>query len=236
MLFLLLGQLGSKTTTQSCLEQLITSTKSKISEIKAEHPRRPIILVGWRSGASLACQIAVSELVTAVVCLGFSMNTVEGPRGEPDDSILDIQCPVLFVTGENAATARCVFFPDCFSLSKIGFSRFLSCRQEDLEEMREKMRVQTGLLVVGSADDCLRMGKMKKKLEGVTQSMVDRCILEEIGDFLAAVLTSPKPVLNSTDPRRIFTRRRHNSTTSSVDSESSNAKRSRPGIVDSISF
>lgn len=92
------------------------------------------------------------------------------------------------------------------------------------------MRVQTGLLVVGSADDCLRMGKTKKKLEGVTQSIVDRCILEEIGDFLAGVLTTPKPLLNSNELRRsAFARRRHNSTTSSVDSESSTAKRSRPG-------
>lgn len=92
------------------------------------------------------------------------------------------------------------------------------------------MRVQTGLLVVGNADDCLRMGKTKKKMEGVTQSMVDRCILEEIGDFLAGVLTTPKPLLNSNEMRRgTYARRRHNSTTSSVDSESSTAKRSRPG-------
>lgn len=104
-------------------------------------------------------------------------------------------------------------------------------RQEDLEEIREKMRYQTDLLVVGYADDYLRMGKSKKRMEGVTQSMVDRCILEEIGDFLAGVLISPKPVVMANDFRReIYGRRRHNSTTSSVDSESSAAKRSRPGM------
>ncbi|KAK6638603.1 hypothetical protein RUM43_006870 [Polyplax serrata] len=209
-----LAHLGTKLSTQSYLAQMITNTKSKLAEIRVEYPRRPIILLGWRAGASLACQVAVTEAITAVVCLGFSANTVEGCRGEPDDSILDVQCPVLFVTGENAASSR----------------------QEDVEEMREKMRVQTGLLVVGSADDCLRMGKTKKKLEGVTQSIVDRCILEEIGDFLAGVLTTPKPLLNSSDIRRsAFARRRHNSTTSSVDSESSTAKRSRPGTPQSQS-
>lgn len=95
-------------TIHACLEQLITATKSKVAEAKSEHPRRPVVLVGWRSGAALACQVAVTELVTAVVCLGFSSSTVEGIRGEPDDSVLDVQCPVLFVTGENAATARYV--------------------------------------------------------------------------------------------------------------------------------
>jgi len=39
------------------------------------------------------------------------------------------------------------------------------------------MRVETGLVVVGSADDQLRVGKTKKLMEGVTQSMIDRCIL-----------------------------------------------------------
>lgn len=165
-------------------------------------------MVGWRSGAALALQIGVSETLTGIVCLGFSTNTVEGPRGEPDDSVLDVQCPVLFVTGENAATAR----------------------PEDLEDLREKMRVQNGLIVVGGADDYLRMGKSKKSAKGVTQSMVDRCILEQIGDFLAGILTSPKPILTASDMRKgIYSRRRHNSTTSSVDSESSTAKRSRPG-------
>jgi regulatory NSL complex subunit 3 len=50
-------------------------------------------------------------------------------------------------------------------------------RQEIVEDIRERMRVETGLVVVGSADDQLRVGKAKKLMEGVTQSMIDRCIL-----------------------------------------------------------
>ena len=50
-------------------------------------------------------------------------------------------------------------------------------RQEVVEDIRERMRVETGLVVVGSADDQLRVGKTKKRMEGVTQSMIDRCIL-----------------------------------------------------------
>jgi hypothetical protein len=53
-------------------------------------------------------------------------------------------------------------------------------RQEVVEDIRERMRVETGLVVVGSADDQLRVGKTKKLMEGVTQSMIDRCILVSI--------------------------------------------------------
>lgn len=40
--------------------------------------------------------------------------------------------------------------------------------------IREKMRVETGLVIVGGADDQLRLTSRKKKAECVTQSMVDR--------------------------------------------------------------
>ena len=39
------------------------------------------------------------------------------------------------------------------------------------------MRAGSGLVVVGGADDHLRVNKHKKHLERVTQSMVDRCIV-----------------------------------------------------------
>jgi hypothetical protein len=50
-------------------------------------------------------------------------------------------------------------------------------RQEVVEDVQEHMRVDTGLVMVGSADDQMRAGKMKKLMEGVTQSMIDWCIL-----------------------------------------------------------
>lgn len=48
---------------------------------------------------------------------------------------------------------------------------------EDMEELRVRLRVETGLVVVGGADSHLRLSCQKRHLEGVTQSMVDRCIV-----------------------------------------------------------
>lgn len=45
-----------------------------------------------------------------------------------------------------------------------------------MEDLRERMRVETGLIVVGCADDNLRVSKKKKLAEGITQSVVDRCV------------------------------------------------------------
>lgn len=39
------------------------------------------------------------------------------------------------------------------------------------------MQAQTSLVVVGSADDALRVGKTKRQIEGVTQAMVDNMII-----------------------------------------------------------
>lgn len=49
--------------------------------------------------------------------------------------------------------------------------------QEEIESLREKMQAQTSLVVVGSADDALRVSKNKRRIEGVTQAMVDHMIM-----------------------------------------------------------
>ncbi|XP_066992053.2 KAT8 regulatory NSL complex subunit 3 [Anabrus simplex] len=162
----------SKMSLSSCLDQMMCATRVKVAHLRAEYPGRHIILVGCNAGASAACHIALVEPVSAVVCLGFAVNTVEGKRGEPNDTLLDLPSPILFVIGENAATAQ----------------------REDLEDIRERMRVETGLVVVGSGDDLLRVSNAKKLADGITQSLVDRCILDEVGDFLGSILMHPRPI------------------------------------------
>lgn len=56
------------------------------------------------------------------------------------------------------------------------------------------MSAQTSLVVVGSADDALRINKFNRHLEGVTQSMVDNMIADEIQDFMSTcILNPPRP-------------------------------------------
>ncbi|XP_063985418.1 KAT8 regulatory NSL complex subunit 3 [Diachasmimorpha longicaudata] len=207
------GLTSSKMTMISCMDQLVQATRAKIQEIRADCPGRPLIFVGFNTGAAFACQISQIEHVTAIVCLGFPFSTAEGKRSTPDDILMDVRSPVMFVIGQNAA----------------------SVRADDVEEVRERMLVQTSLIVVGTADDHLRISSRKKNVEGITQGMVDRCILDEMANFIGGILLQPHPLplrhvhINyDSKPIKKEPRKRKNSTSSSVDSCEIVGKKSRP--------
>ena len=102
----------------------------------------------------------------SLVYLGFAVSTLAGVRGQVGGVLLDLKTPGLFVVGERSSL----------------------CNTDDIEDIREKMSVETGLVIVGGADDKLRLTTRKKKSENVTQSMVDRSIIDQIRNFLVSVL------------------------------------------------
>ncbi|GFS07553.1 KAT8 regulatory NSL complex subunit 3, partial [Elysia marginata] len=150
----------------NCVESMISTTRAKILELKDHFPGRLIVLIGWNVGALVALHVSLVEAVHAVVCLGFPTMGISGNRGEVDDPVYNCKTPTFFVVGQYASATN------------------LDC----LEDIRERLRVETGLLLVGGADDQLRMSRAKKRHCGLTQHMVDRCIMEEMFEFLGNTL------------------------------------------------
>ncbi|KAL1508927.1 hypothetical protein ABEB36_003746 [Hypothenemus hampei] len=200
------GSASHRMTMTNCIDQMFSFARGRIQEVRENFPGRNIILAGIGVGATLALQVAHVENVFCVIALGFSMLTADGKRGEPDDSLLELQCPVLFIIGQCSSTTF----------------------QEDLDDLRERMRIETGLIVVGSADNNLIISKKKRREEGITQSIADRCIIDEIGEFISKLILSPFPpqlrqsptaILADVSKKSRLERKRYNSTASSLDSE-----------------
>lgn len=102
----LTSELHARQSLDIIAEQIVSLTRVKIQELRNENPSRPIILLGFNAGATLALQVAMSENISCVICMGFAYNTLNGVRGAPDDRILDIKIPILFVIGQNSDRSR----------------------------------------------------------------------------------------------------------------------------------
>ena len=68
---------------------------------------------------------------------------------------MDLTTPTLFVIGQHSSTTNI----------------------DDMEDLRERMRAENALVVVGGADNNLRMSRAKRKQEGITQIVCDKKIL-----------------------------------------------------------
>lgn len=152
------------------LQVIKASVRDKIRDLKKKkfNEFRPLILVGFNHGSLIAVHCALENpgQVSSVICLGFPLSAVNGFRGDLDDTILDLNIPILFIVGQMASTATL----------------------DALERLRESMvRSDTGLVVVGGANDRLIVSYRKKMFECITQYHVDRNIADEVYDFINSI-------------------------------------------------
>lgn len=150
------------------LQVIKASVRDKIRDLKKKKFSRPLILVGFNQGALIAIHCALENpgLVSSVVCIGFPLSAINGFRGDLDDPMLDMNIPILFVVGQMSSTATL----------------------DALERLRESMtRSDTGLVVVGGANDKLIVNYRKKMFECVTQHHVDKSIADEVYEFINSI-------------------------------------------------
>ena len=58
------------------------------------------------------------------------------------------------------------------------------CSVDEIEEFRSRLRCKSGLVVVGGADDHLRVSHFLKIKCAITQSIADRCITVSIASVM----------------------------------------------------
>lgn len=123
--------------------------------------------------------------------------------------MLETTVPTLFIIGQNSTMATL----------------------DDMEDFRERItKTETGLIVVGGANDRLIVSSSKKKFDGITQSIVDRCIADEIYEFVTCVL-NPSSFDHMSSASGVSPTRSYGSTSKSPKGANTNTikpKRKRP--------
>lgn len=155
---------------QETLQLIKTSVREKIRDVRKKkfNELRPLILVGFNQGSLIAIHCALENpgQVSSIVCLGIPLTSINGFRGDLDDPILEMNIPILFVVGQMASTTTLAA----------------------LERLRESIpRSDTGLVVVGGANDKLLVCYKKKINDGITQYHVDKSIADEIYEFINSI-------------------------------------------------
>lgn len=165
----------SKSRVSDVLRDIRISVRDQIRECKKKfYDHRPLILVGFGESSLIACHCSLDHPkdITATICLGFPLTAMNGFRGDLDDPLLEISVPTLLVIGSNSSKSAL----------------------DDVEDFRERItKAETGLILVGGSNDRLIVSGTKKKWDGLNQSIVDRCLADEISEFITSVNAGKNP-------------------------------------------
>ena len=146
------------------LPQLIAAHRQKLIECRL--PEEPVILIGKSMGGRIGCHVALSEKVSALICLGYPLCGGGDPRKLRDKVLRELETPILFVQG----------------------TRDSLCPLPLLEEVRTQMKAPNTLYVIEQGDHSLLVTKRHLASIGKTQEDIDEQILEAIGSFARTVV------------------------------------------------
>ena len=143
------------------LPKLIAAHREALMRTRQEH-RGPAVLIGKSLGARVGCHLALTEPVSAVICLGYPLCGGGDPSRLRAEVLRELSKPILFVQG----------------------TRDWLCPLDILERVRREMTAPNELFVVEGGDHSLLVTKTQLKAAGETQDKVDERILAAICDFL----------------------------------------------------
>ncbi|KAI6211007.1 hypothetical protein M3Y96_00387800 [Aphelenchoides besseyi] len=158
----------SEVDTRTLVHMFLELVRSTVENLLIERPDDHVFLAGWGI-STLINMHALQKVagVAGVLNFAYPLRGPLGMRGTVDDATCITYCPSLFVVGDSASNVNL----------------------KDLQAMRKNMICDTGLVVVGGADDHLYVPPVFLSVERVSQHSVDRMILNHVVDFIKQVIS-----------------------------------------------
>ncbi|CAL8137948.1 unnamed protein product [Orchesella dallaii] len=145
------------------IEKIMSMAREKVRVIRSSFPDRPLYVVGWGSGSILAARLSnMVGPVDGIVALGFPLHSLKRMQEDLHKVFSGLKHPVLFMIGGLASNN---------SLT-------------DMELFRRRLACETSLVVVGSGNENLYVSRAHREKLLVTQSFVDKNIMDEIAYFV----------------------------------------------------
>jgi hypothetical protein len=128
-------------------------------------------LLAWSIAGRIAAKIAEVVPIACIVSLGLPARGLHHSWEIASDIFTQCRSPTIFVVGSEG------------TLTSVDY----------IETLRGSLPAPNSLIVVGGADDLLRLSSQDKYSEEVCQSIADRCVLEKVYKFMVYNLPSSFP-------------------------------------------
>jgi predicted alpha/beta-hydrolase family hydrolase len=147
--------------------RLIETHRRALLDARREYAGNAV-LAGKSMGSRMACHLAATEPVAALVCFGYPLQAA-GTGKLRDQVLLELTTPILFVQG----------------------TRDPLCPLPLLDDVRARLRCPNELHVVDGGDHSLLVTRSELARRGMTQADVDARVLEAVSAFLCRAPAAP---------------------------------------------